>query len=94
VYDFFLPVGKWLKMGLTCVLGSQLDYRGEGIMPGRNTERVAWKLIKVRQEGGPAAEILKMMIEPTMCMKTQATTTKWRATNTAFYKKMHQLNDD
>jgi len=26
MYDFFLPVGKWLKMGLTCELGSELDY--------------------------------------------------------------------
>jgi len=53
MYDFFLPVGKWLKMGLTCILGSELDYWSRrNSMLARSPERVARELTKVRKEGG------------------------------------------
>jgi hypothetical protein len=35
--------------------------------------------------------MLKMKVEPTMCMKTQAVMTKCRARKPAFYTKMYQL---
>jgi hypothetical protein len=52
--------------------------------------RLTNTLIKVRK-GGPL-EVLKMKVDPVMCMKTQATMTKCPVKNTAFYRKMRQLS--
>jgi hypothetical protein len=37
-------------------------------------------------------EMVKMKVDPAMCMKTQAMVTKCHAKNTAFYTKMHELH--
>jgi hypothetical protein len=49
-------------------------------------------LIKVRN--GSSIKMLKMKVEPTMCMKTQAVATKCQAKDPAFYRKMQQLHGD
>ena len=59
----------------------------------RQLWRLTNMLFKVRN-GGLTLEMLKMKIDPAMCMKTQATTTKCPAINAAFYRKMHQLRNN
>lgn len=41
------------------------------------------------QGGALPIEMLKMKVDPGMCMKTQVTTTKCHAKNAAFCRKMH-----